>query len=72
MTPEELADLGYLRRARDLMDREYARRAPGRSIVLLRLSYLALSSACRGSGRAPALSRSVVRCPGSGVCGVAC
>jgi AraC-like DNA-binding protein len=25
MTPEELADLAYLRRARDLMDREYAR-----------------------------------------------
>ena len=25
MTPEELADLGHLRRARDLMDREYAR-----------------------------------------------
>ena len=25
MTPEELADLAHLRRARDLMDREYAR-----------------------------------------------
>lgn len=25
MTPEDLADLGHLRRARDLMDREYAR-----------------------------------------------
>ena len=25
MTPEELANLGHLRRARDLMDREYAR-----------------------------------------------
>ena len=25
MTPEELADLGHLRRARDLMDREYAK-----------------------------------------------
>ena len=25
MTPEELADLSHLRRARDLMDREYAR-----------------------------------------------
>ena len=25
MTPEELANLAYLRRARDLMDREYAR-----------------------------------------------
>ncbi|HZD64706.1 MAG TPA: helix-turn-helix transcriptional regulator [Acidimicrobiales bacterium] len=25
MTPEELADLGHLRRARDLIDREYAR-----------------------------------------------
>ncbi len=24
MTPDELADLGYLRRARDLIDREYA------------------------------------------------
>jgi len=24
MTPEELADLAHLRRARDLMDREYA------------------------------------------------
>lgn len=26
MTPEQLANLAYLRRARDLMDREYARR----------------------------------------------
>ena len=25
MTPQELADLGHLRRARDLMDRDYAR-----------------------------------------------
>src|SRR5580698_4578097 len=48
MTPQELANLAHLRRARDLIDREYARRIE-RAMALLR-GGMSVTDACMTVG----------------------
>src|SRR6478609_7731126 len=48
MTPQDLANLGHLRRARDLIDRDYARRIE-RAMALLRAG-ASVTDACMEVG----------------------